>query len=112
MLNILIKTFLPQRIIAYNSQPEKEYVQIIINIKAIITNIQYESRRIIDSELTERAIAFIRQNTKEKYPIDQTNISGGWVLPIIFEKIVDLNKTLMIEKPIEMGTPDPYNPQK
>jgi len=52
------------------------------------------------------------EDPKEKYPIDQVDISGAWVFPVMFEKIVDFQNTLLIEPPIEMGTPDPYEPGK
>ena len=52
------------------------------------------------------------EDPKEKYPIDQVDISGAWVFPIMFEKIVDFKKTLLVEPPILMGTPDPYEPSK
>jgi arylsulfatase len=52
------------------------------------------------------------EDPKESYPIDQVDISGSWVFPIMFEKIVDFQKTLIIEPPIKLGTPDPYTPVK
>ena len=52
------------------------------------------------------------EDPKESHTIDQVDISGSWVFPIMFEKIVDFQKTLIIEKPIELGTPDPYVPIK
>jgi len=52
------------------------------------------------------------EDPKEKYPIDQVDISGSWVFPVMFEKIVDFQKTLAVEPPIQLGTPDPYVPVK
>jgi arylsulfatase len=52
------------------------------------------------------------EDPKEKYTIDQVDVSGSWVFPVIFEKIVDFQKTLTMEPPIQTGTPDPYVPQK
>ena len=52
------------------------------------------------------------EDPKEMYTIDQVDISGSWVFPVMFEKIVDFQKTLIIEPPIQLGTPDPYEPNK
>ena len=52
------------------------------------------------------------EDPKEMYTIDQVDISGSWVFPVMFEKIVDFQKTLLIEKPIALGTPDPYKPEE
>ena len=35
-----------------------------------------------------------------------------WVLPVMFKKIVEFQKTLAEEPPIQLGTPDPYEPPK
>jgi hypothetical protein len=35
-----------------------------------------------------------------------------WVLPVMFKKIVEFQKTLVEEPPIQLGTPDPYEPPK
>jgi arylsulfatase len=35
-----------------------------------------------------------------------------WVLPVMFKKIVEFQKTLVEEPPIQLGTPDPYQPSK
>jgi arylsulfatase len=51
------------------------------------------------------------EDPKESYPIDQVDISGSWVFPIMFEKIVEFKKTLLVEKRIELGTPDPFIPE-
>jgi len=47
---------------------------------------------------------------KELYPIDGNNASEGWALPYVSSKIVDFNKSLHLEPPIPLGTPDPYVP--
>lgn len=52
------------------------------------------------------------EDPKEKYPIDEVNLSAGWVLPVVFKKIVEFQKTLALEPPILLGTPDPYVPSK
>ena len=52
------------------------------------------------------------QDPKEMYPIDQVDISGSWVFPVIFKKVVAFQKTLVEESPIELGTPDPYIPKQ
>ena len=35
-----------------------------------------------------------------------------WVLPVMFNKIIEFQKTLVQEPPIVLGTPDPYVPPK
>jgi arylsulfatase len=46
-------------------------------------------------------------------PKEEYNMSAEatWVLPVIFKKIVEFQKTLVEEPPIQLGTPDPYIPQ-
>ena len=45
-------------------------------------------------------------------PKEEYNLAAEatWVLPVIFKKIVDFQKTLADEPPIQLGTPDPYKP--
>jgi arylsulfatase len=47
-------------------------------------------------------------------PKEQYNMAAEatWVLPVIFPKIVEFQKTLVEEPPIQLGTPDPYEPPK
>ena len=47
-------------------------------------------------------------------PKEQYNLSADatWLLPVMFKKIVEFQKTLAQEPPISLGTPDPYKPQK
>ena len=52
------------------------------------------------------------QDPKEKYSIDKVDVSGSWVFPVMFKNIVEFQKTLAIEPPIKLGTPDPYVPAK
>ncbi len=46
-------------------------------------------------------------------PKEEYNLASEatWVLPVIFEKIVEFQQTLVEEPPIVLGTPDPYEPQ-
>ena len=46
---------------------------------------------------------------KEEYNMAE---EATWVLPVMFKKIVAFQKTLLEEPPIELGTPDPYVPEK
>ena len=46
---------------------------------------------------------------KEEY---QIQAESTWVLPVLFNKIVEFQETLAQEPPIAMGTPDPYSPPK
>ena len=47
-------------------------------------------------------------------PKEEYNVSteATWILPVIFKKIVEFQKTLVQEPPIELGTPDPYKPSR
>ena len=47
-------------------------------------------------------------------PKEEYNMASEatWLAPVMFKKIVEFQKTLMEEPPIQLGTPDPYNPQK
>jgi arylsulfatase len=47
-------------------------------------------------------------------PREEYNMAAEatWLLPVLFEKIVDFQKTLAAEPPIQLGTPDPYLPPK
>jgi len=46
---------------------------------------------------------------KEEYNMAE---EAAWVLPVMFKKIVEFQKTLIEEPPITLGTPDPYAPPK
>jgi arylsulfatase len=45
-------------------------------------------------------------------PKEEYNLSAEatWLLPVMFKKIVEFQKTLADEPPIKLGTPDPYTP--
>jgi len=45
-------------------------------------------------------------------PKEEYNLSAEatWLLPALFKKIVEFQKSLAEEPPIELGTPDPYEP--
>jgi len=47
-------------------------------------------------------------------PKEEYNLAAEatWTLPVIFKKIVEFQKTLVEEPPIQLGTPDPYKPPK
>ena len=47
-------------------------------------------------------------------PKEEYNLSAEatWLLPVMFKKIVEFQKTLLQEPPIILGTPDPYEPPK
>lgn len=47
-------------------------------------------------------------------PKEEYNMASEatWVLPVLFEKIVGFQQTLLEEPPIQLGTPDPYSPSK
>jgi len=47
-------------------------------------------------------------------PKEEYNLASEatWILPVLFKKIVEFQKTLVEEPPIQLGTPDPYEPSK
>jgi arylsulfatase len=47
-------------------------------------------------------------------PKEEYNMASEatWVLPVMFKKIIEFQKTLAQEPPISLGTPDPYEPPK
>jgi arylsulfatase len=49
---------------------------------------------------------------KELYPVDKVDVSASWVFPVILKKVVEYQKTLAMEPPIRLGTPDPYVPKR
>jgi arylsulfatase A-like enzyme len=52
------------------------------------------------------------EDPKELYSIERVDLSAAWVFPVILKKVVAFKKTLAIEPPIRLGTPDPYQPAK
>lgn len=49
---------------------------------------------------------------KELYPLDKTDVSDGWFMAPVTKEVMAFKKSLMIEPPIRLGTPDPYLPSK
>lgn len=45
-------------------------------------------------------------------PKEEYNLSAEatWLLPVMFKKIVEFQKTFVDKPPIKLGTPDPYAP--
>jgi arylsulfatase A-like enzyme len=52
------------------------------------------------------------EDPKENYPIDKVDASASWVFPVVLKKVIEFKKTLAMEPPIRLGTPDPYVPPK
>jgi arylsulfatase len=52
------------------------------------------------------------EDPKENYPVDTVDVSASWVFPVVLKKVVEFQKTLVMEPPIKLGTPDPYKPKK
>jgi arylsulfatase len=52
------------------------------------------------------------EDPKELYSIERVDVSASWVFPVVLKKVVDFKKTLAVEPPIRLGTPDPYIPKK
>jgi arylsulfatase A-like enzyme len=51
------------------------------------------------------------EDPKENYPIDKVDASASWVFPVVLKKVIEFKKTLAMEPPIRLGTPDPYIPK-
>ena len=51
------------------------------------------------------------QDPKELYPVDKVDVSASWVFPVVLKKVIEFRKTLAMEPPIRLGTPDPYVPK-
>ena len=49
-----------------------------------------------------------------KDPKEDFNIApdSTWILPPVMSRVIDFQKTLVKEPPIQLGTPDPYVPSK
>jgi hypothetical protein len=54
----------------------------------------------------------LMEDPKELYSIERVDVSAGWVFPVMLKKVVAFKKTLALESPIRLGTPDPYKPAK
>jgi arylsulfatase len=63
-------------------------------------------------KLNVPAVYNLITDPKELYDTVPRGFSASWVMPAVFEKIIEFQKTLAQEPPIPMGTPDPYNPPK
>jgi len=50
------------------------------------------------------------EDPKELYPVDKVDASASWVFPVVLKKVITFQKTLAVEPPIRLGTPDPYKP--
>jgi hypothetical protein len=45
---------------------------------------------------------------KERYPLDKTNVANAWFMALVTKRIVEFKRSLAVEPPIPLGTPDPY----
>jgi arylsulfatase A-like enzyme len=52
------------------------------------------------------------EDPKELYPVDKVDVSASWVFPVVLKKVIEFQKTLAVEPPIKLGTPDPYVPKR
>lgn len=56
------------------------------------------------------AVYNLTTDPKELYDTVPRGFSAGWVMPAVFQRIIEFQKTLAEEPPIPLGTPDPYRP--
>ncbi len=61
-------------------------------------------------QLNVPAVYNLTTDPKELYDTVPRGFSASWVMPAVFEKIVEFQRTLVQEPPIPLGTPDPYEP--
>ena len=49
-----------------------------------------------------------------KDPKEDFNIApdSTWIFPIVMSRVIEFQKSLATEPPIQLGTPDPYQPPK
>ena len=63
-------------------------------------------------KLNVPAVYNLITDPKELYDTVPRGFTASWVMPAVFGKIIDFQKTLAQEPPIPLGTPDPYEPPK
>ena len=71
--------------------------------------VELENMNSVPMKLNVPRIYNLITDPKEEYNMAS---EATWVLPVMFEKIVEFQKTLVKEPPIQLGTPDPYIPPK
>lgn len=71
--------------------------------------IELENMNSTPRQLNVPRIYNLITDPKEEYNMAE---EATWVLPVMFNKIVEFQKTLIEEPPITLGTPDPYTPPK
>jgi arylsulfatase len=49
---------------------------------------------------------------KELYPLDKIDVAEAWFMAPVTKRVVEFKKSLAMEPPIRLGTPDPYVPKK
>jgi len=69
--------------------------------------IELENMNSVPMKLNVPRIYNLISDPKEEYNMAS---EATWVLPVMFKKIVEFQKTLSLEPPIKLGTPDPYTP--
>jgi arylsulfatase A-like enzyme len=52
------------------------------------------------------------KDPKELYPLDKVDVADAWFMAPVTKRVVEFQKSLMVEPPIRLGTPDPYTPKK
>lgn len=52
------------------------------------------------------------KDPKELYPLDKVDVADAWFMAPVTKRVVAFKRTLAIEPPIPLGTPDPYVPAK
>jgi arylsulfatase len=63
-------------------------------------------------QLNVPAVYNLTTDPKEFYDTVPRGFEASWVMPAVFPKIIEFQKTLVQEPPIALGTPDPYTPSR
>ena len=71
--------------------------------------IDLENMNSVPQRLNVPKIYHLIKDPKEQYNLAS---EATWVLPVMFTKITEFQKTLAKEPPVPFGTPDPYQPAK
>jgi len=52
------------------------------------------------------------KDPKELYPLDKVDVADAWFMAPVTKRVVAFQRSLAVEPPIPLGTPDPYTPPK
>lgn len=74
--------------------------------------IQLESMYGAPQRLNMPQMYHLIKDPKELYPLDKVDVADAWFMAPVTKRVVAFQRTLALEPPIRLGTPDPYLPRK